>query len=100
MAGLAEMRARLQGLRDENDRQRQQLVQRVELERGADADLTASETAEFRQLTQIVDDFDGRIKDLDEEIRRSGRDDPDTMAAACGDEQADGRGPAAARRWP
>jgi HK97 family phage major capsid protein len=80
MAGLVEMRSRLQALRDDATNQRQQLVQRIELERGEDTKLTSAEHAEFSQLSQMITDFDSRIGDLDGEIRRSGAQDEETMA--------------------
>jgi HK97 family phage major capsid protein len=93
MPGLTQTRDRLQSLRDDADRDRQQLLQRAELERGADCDLTVSETAEWRQLTGIVEDFDTRIKDIDGEIARSGQADPDVMALrqATGKMSTDGQ---------
>jgi HK97 family phage major capsid protein len=80
MAGLVPMRNRIQALRDDAVNERQTLVQRIELQRGQDAMLSSSEQAEFTHLSGVIDDFDVRIKDLDEEIRRSGRQDPETMA--------------------
>jgi HK97 family phage major capsid protein len=86
MAGLQELQQRLITLRaaaedklTEKVSARQAVLTLAEQERGAEADLTVEETAEFRVLSGEIEkiqtqmlDFDKRIKENNEEIERSG----------------------------
>lgn len=86
MAGLQELQQRLISLRAasedkliEKTAARQAIMTLAEQYRGADADLTVEETAEFRALSGEIEklqmqmlDFDARIKENNTEIERSG----------------------------